>query len=137
MKTSRIVALLGLALLLSACTLTVRPGANIDVQAVSVVGAPLVNGRLGLHGYPHAVIVSLQERRGSSQTTFETGASLDAVYSHFHRQLAGQGWRRNDYEGRPHKVEAEYRRGEAEVDFELDRQGRSGRYRLDIDFDDD
>ena len=136
MNILRPATLVGLVLLLSACSVTVRPG-SFDVEgAVGLSNGQFVNERLSLRAYPNSSVVSQEERRGSSETTFETGASLEAVFDHFDRQLAGQGWRRGDLEFRPNKAEAEYHRRGEEIDFELNRHGNSGRYTLEIEFDD-
>lgn len=136
MKSLRFATLLGVVFLLSACAVTVD-SRDFDVQgAMGVSGDAVVNDRLGLRSYPGSTIVSQHQRNGSSETTFETRASLDTVFDHFDRQLTNQGWRRSEAEFRPNRVEAEYRRSDGELDLELIRQGDSGRYRLEIDFDD-
>lgn len=136
MKLLRFASLLALIALLSACSVTVRPDAFDVHSAVGVRDASFVNSRLSLRAYPGSTIVSQQERGGRSSTRFETGAGIETVFDHFDRQLSGQGWRRGDFELKRNKAEAEYRRGDSEIDLELHREGNSGGYRLDIRFDD-
>ena len=136
MKTLRFASLFLLTILLSACSVTVRPDAFDVHSVVGVNGGTFVNSRLSLRAYPGSTIISQQERGGRSSTRFETRAGIESVFEHFDRQLAGQGWRRGDLELKRNKAEAEYRRGDSEVDFELHREGNSGGYRLEIRFDD-
>ena len=136
MRIAHALSLFGLLLLLSACSVTVAPG-DFDVHGVvGTGGGVMVNERLSLRAYPGSTTIDQQERRGRSTTTFETRASLENVFDHFDRQLASQGWRRTELEMRPNRVEAEYEGGDDEVELKLNRQGNSGRYRLDIEFDD-
>jgi hypothetical protein len=123
-------------MLISSCAVTVQPGASFDVHAVGVSGGELVNERLGLRGYPGSVVIRQENGRSSSKTTFETGASLDSVYAHFHGQLGGRGWQRRELDMKPNEVKAEYTRQGEELELKLNREGRSGRYRLDLELDD-
>jgi hypothetical protein len=132
----RLFLLLIVAMILSSCAVTVRPGATFDVHAVGVSDGALVNERLGLRGYPDSRIVSQEQDRSSSKTTFETGASLDSVYAHFHGQLGRRGWQRHELDSKPNEVKAEYTRQGEELELKLNREGRSGRYRLQLDLDD-
>jgi hypothetical protein len=131
----RLFVLLIVAIILSSCAVTVQPGASFDVHAVGVSDV-LVNERLGLRGYPDSRIVSQEQGRSSSKTTFETSASLDSVYAHFHGQLGRRGWQRRELDSKPNQVKAEYARQGEELELKLDREGRSGRYRLELDLDD-
>lgn len=128
--------MIAVSLLLSSCAVSVQPAADIEMQSVGVMGGQTVNERLGLRGYPGATVVKQEQDRDSSRTTFETSASLDAVYNHFHGQLRGQGWQRGELESKRNKVEAEYYRGGEEVELKLHREGNSGRYRLELKLDD-
>jgi predicted small secreted protein len=135
MKTLPVLLLAITSLLLTSCSVTVQPGPGIDVHAVGVSGDVLVNERLGVRGYPGATLVKQEQDEGSSKTTFETGASLDAVYAHFHSQLTSRGWQRYELNSKPNQVKAEYAMGGEELELKLDREGRSGRYRLELDLD--
>lgn len=137
MKLARLATLFAVVFLLSACAVTVQPG-TFDVESViGTSGSPFVNDRLGLRAYPGSAITRQEGRGGSSETTFETRASLADVFDHFDRQLARQGWRRDDTDFGPNRVEAEYRRrGDGEIELSLNRRGNSGSYHLEIDFDD-
>ena len=132
----RFASLLALMALLSACSVTVRPDAFDVHSVVGSRGTSLVNSRLGLSAYPGSTVTSQQERGGRSSTRFDTGAGIESVFDHFDGQLVAQGWRRGDLELKRNKAEAEYRRGDSEVDLELHREGNSGGYRLEIRFDD-
>jgi predicted small secreted protein len=135
MKTLPVLLLAITSLLLTSCSVTVQPGPGIDVHAVGVSGDVLVNERLGVRGYPGAVLVKQEQKGESSKTTFETGASIDAVYAHFHSQLTSRGWQRYELNSKPNQVKAEYAMGGEELELKLDREGRSGRYRLELDLD--
>lgn len=124
-----------LVLLLSACAVTVE-SAGVGVNPVNVAGSETINHRLGLQGYPGAVVVRQEQEDDESLTTFETGASLDDVYGYFHSQLTRRGWQRHGFEQKPNKVEADYRRRGEQLEFELQRHGRSGRYSLELKLDD-
>jgi hypothetical protein len=135
MKSLRLLLLPALLLLLTSCAVTVQPGAPFDVQAVGVSDTTVINSRLGLRGYPGATVMKHEDKGSSSDTTFESGGSLDAVYNHFHNQLRGQGWERVELEVKSNKIEAGYRSGGEKVSLELNREGQSGRFRLKVDLD--
>lgn len=136
MRLFRFVAIMLTAALLTSCAVTVQPRGEFDVHAVGVSDGRHVNERLGLVGYPGSTVVKQEQDRSSSKTTFESGATIDAVYAHFHGQLSNQGWRRQELDSKPNKVEAEYRRRGEELEFKLKREGKSGRYRLELELDD-
>ncbi|HEX7003232.1 MAG TPA: hypothetical protein VF168_03495 [Trueperaceae bacterium] len=136
MRTVRVLSLLGLLILLSACSVTVAPS-DFDLHGVvGAGGSTIVDSRLGLRAYPGSTVIDQRERGERSTTTFETGANLESVFDHFDGQLARQGWRRSDLEMRPNRAEARYRNGGDELELELVREGNSGRYRLSIELDD-
>ncbi|MEX2543269.1 MAG: hypothetical protein WD314_15790 [Trueperaceae bacterium] len=132
----RVVVLFGTAVLLTSCAVTVQPRVGFEAHAVGVSDGRHVNERLGLVGYPGSTVIRQEQDRSSSKTTFESRASLDAVYAHFHGQLGNQGWRRFELDSKPNHVNAEYRRSGEELEFELKREGQSGRYRLELELDD-
>jgi hypothetical protein len=96
----------------------------------------VINARLGLPAYPGSAALKREERGGSSEVDFETRDPLDQVYAFFHNWLVGRGWVRTrlEYKGPATRLEAVYQRGTERFTLELDQQGRSGRYRLEIDF---
>ncbi|GEM82997.1 hypothetical protein [Meiothermus hypogaeus] len=128
-----------LPLLLSACVF-VRPEPT-PPPPVRPVPAPqpagfVLNARLGLPPYPGSVALKREERGGSSEAEFETRDPLEQVYAFFHNWLTSRGWVRIrlEYKSAATKVEAVYQRGAERFKLELDQQGRSGRYKLEIDF---
>lgn len=135
MKKLQPLLLLAVSLLLSACAVTVQPGGAIDVHAVGVQGG-LVSERLGIRSYPGSTTISQEEKADSWKATFETSATFEAVYDHYHGQLARQGWQRDELERKSNKIEAEYRRAGEELELKLHREGRSGRYRLELKLND-
>lgn len=132
----RIVLLL-LPLLLSACVVGVSP--EPTPHAVRVAPQPtgfVINARLGLPAYPGSAVLKREERGGSSEADFETRDSLNQVYAFFHNWLVSRGWVRVrlEFKGAATRVEAVYQRGGERFRLELDQLGRSGRYKLEIDF---
>jgi len=129
-----------LPLALSACVVGVRPEPT-PPPVVRPAPAPqpsgfVLNARLGLPTYPGSAALKREERGGSSEADFETRDSLDQVYTFFHNWLVSRGWVRTrlEYKGPATKVEAMYQRGTERFKLELDQQGQSGRYKLEIDF---
>jgi hypothetical protein len=110
------------------------------VQTVVVVTNPsvvIINRRIGLPAYPNSRVFNLEEKDGDSRKVeFETGASLNQVYTFFHNELLRRGWLRSklNIKGSATKVEAKYQRPNERFDFKLDQQGNSGRYKLEINF---
>lgn len=136
MNMLRVPLLLALTFLLSSCAVSVRPAASIDVHSVGVSDTQTLNSRLDVRGYPGATVIKQEEKESSSKTTFETGASLAEVYTHFHGQLSARGWRRQELDSKPNQVKAEYARSGEELELKLNREGRSGRYKLELKLDD-
>jgi hypothetical protein len=119
-------------LLLSSCVLMVQP-----TPAPEPDRPTLVNSRLGLPAYPGSRILKKEEKSdGSSEVQFEAGADLDRVYAYFHDFLSRAGWSRWTLERKEAatKVEARYQRNNTSFKLELDQEGRSGRYKMSIDF---
>ncbi|GIW33456.1 MAG: hypothetical protein KatS3mg072_0789 [Meiothermus sp.] len=128
-----------LPLLFSACVF-VRPEPT-PPPPVRPVPAPqptgfVLNARLGLPPYPGSIALKREERGGSSKAEFETRDPLEQVYAFFHNWLTSRGWVRTrlEYKSPATKLEAVYQRGAERFQLELDQQGRSGRYKLEIDF---
>jgi len=125
-----------LPLLLSACVVGVRPEPPVRPAPAPQTSSFVLNARLGLPPYPGSVALKHEQKGGSSEAEFETRDTLDQVYAFFHNWLVNRGWVRVgfEYKGPATKVEAVYQRGAERFKLELDQQGRSGRYKLEIDF---
>lgn len=127
-----------LPLVLSACVVGVRPepAPPPPVRPIPQTSGFVLNARLGLPPYPGSVALKREERGGSSEAEFETRDPLEQVYAFFHNWLTSRGWVRTrlEYKGPASQLEAEYRRGAEHFKLELDQQGKSGRYKLEIDF---
>ncbi|MCS7068820.1 MAG: hypothetical protein NZN28_09375 [Meiothermus sp.] len=123
--------------LLSACVV-VRPEPTPPppVRPAPQPTGFVLNVRLGLPPYPGSVALKREERGGSSEAEFETRDALEPVYTFFHNWLTSRGWVRTrlEYKSAATKVEAVYQRGAERFKLELDQQGRSGRYKLEIEF---
>lgn len=122
-----------LVLLLSSCVLMVQPTPAPEPDR----SPTLVNSRLGLPAYPGSRILKREEKsNGSSEVEFETGADLERVYAYFHDFLSRAGWSRWTLERKSQatKIEARYQRNNLSFKLELDQEGRSGRYKMSIDF---
>lgn len=125
------------ALLLGACTLSVTPGLVIEAQPIVVTPGRIVyvNDSLRLTAYPGSTIYKIEQSRRKSKVEFASSANLEAVYAHFNQQLIAQGWQRTHLtiNRRAERVEAEYRLGSDRLKLTLNREGRSGRYKLELD----
>lgn len=124
------------ALLTAGCTVTF-PAERVasDEPSIGVVRQDerSLNPYLGLRAYPGSRIVERSIDGRDSETTFEANASLQAVYRHFHEQLAADGWRRVSFEVESDEIEATYVRDGRELELELDRD--DGRFELELDVD--
>lgn len=123
---------LALAALLSGCTLTVRSGGGpptfVHGQAV------IAWAQLGLQfTFPGVVVIERHESPHHFATVFDSEASLRGVYGDVDERMRERGWHRERYEDGPNRVVAVYRRGEQEARVTVVGEGRSGRYRLNID----
>jgi hypothetical protein len=125
--------------LLNACVVRVTSTDNPPAPpAPTATSGNLVNVRLNLPAYPGSQILDVDtDSDGSSKVRFASNASIDAVNGFFHSQLGARGWQRTRFEqkGAATKVEATYARQGSSFKYDLDRQGNSGRYSLEIDFD--
>ena len=135
--------LMTLLMVCSSCTVMVSrenpppPPPVVTAAPPSPATAQVVNTRLGLPAYPGSRLLKLEGRgNGGSEVEFETGAPLSDVYAYFHNQLEARGWARIALEAKSAatKLEAVYQRSGVRFKLELDQQGRSGRYKLEIDF---
>lgn len=122
-----------LPLVLSACVVGVQPKTTPPPPQTSGF---VLNARLGLPPYPGSIALKPEEEDGSSKAEFETRDPLEQVYAFFHNWLTSRGWVRTrlEYKGPASKLQAEYRRGAERFKLELDREGKSRRYKLEIDF---
>ena len=128
--------------LLNACVVRVN-----DVSSAPAGNAPapvpasgIVNARLNLGVYPGSQLLDVNtDRDGSSKVSFTTSANLESVNDFFHREISNRGWQRTRFEqkSKATKIEALYGRQGSAFKYKLDREGNSGRYKLEIDFDKD
>lgn len=94
----------------------------------------VVNETAGLSAYPSSSGTEVIPDGEDTRTRFQTDASLDEVYSHFHGELTAQGWQRTSLE-RDDEVEAGYAREGRTLEFEL--ESDDGGFELEIDIDSD
>ncbi len=124
---------LALAALLSGCTVAVRdsgPRPSTTVQS----GGVIVWAQLGLQfSFPGLVVVERHADPHHFDTVFESEASLHGVYGDVDGRMRANGWHRDRYEERNHRVIADYVRGDRQAHVIVVQEGRSGRYRLTID----
>lgn len=130
-----------MVLLVSACA----PGVVVETPALTTTSVvlspqsprPLLNQRLGLAAYPGSVVLKFENRKdGSSEASFESRDPIERVYGFFHGDLIGQGWNRTVLEAKSAatKLQANYIRNGVRFKLSLDQEGRSGRYRLEVEF---
>lgn len=102
------------------------------------VSDPLIN-IFGLNPYPRSSLLGLEQDDGRVRLEFSVRASLEEVYAYFHDGLASQGWHRVALElkGPATKAEADYRRNGRELELRLDKKGNSGKFRLELELEDD
>jgi len=124
---------LALAALLSGCTIAVRDGGSTTSTTVRG-GGVIVWAQLGLQfSFPGLVVVERHAGPHHFDSVFESEASLHGVYGDVDGRMRAQGWRRDRYEERHHRVIAVYVRGDRQAHVTVVQEGRSGRYRLTID----
>lgn len=135
---TRATAPLLFALLAAGALGACAPGASVSVGPASLRSAPAVTTSStarapAFRDYPGAVLLKHEAQGKGSKTEFRTSAALQDVYAHYHAQLENAGWRRSAYEAKPgNKVGAAYRRGDETLRLTLNRQGNSGRYKLEL-----
>ena len=137
MNVSRSIMIVICALLATGCAVTFTPDAPVVREAgvrIDPVRGEVINPYLGLRVYPGSRIISNEVDGRESETEFEVGASLRAVYDYFHEQLVRGGWRRVDLDVESDEIEAVYVRQGVELELELELEGR-GRFELEIDVD--
>ena len=124
---------------LNACAVRVNDAGSAPAPA-TVPASGIVNARLNLGVYPGSQLLDVDtDRDGSSKVRFTTGANLESVNDFFHREISLRGWQRTRFEQKDKatKIEALYGRQGSAFKYKLDREGNSGRYKLEIDFDKD
>ena len=124
--------------LLNACMVRVSDAGSAPAPVAASGG--IVNARLNLSVYPGSQLVDVDnDRDGSSKVRFTSNANLESVNDFFHREISNRGWQRTRFEQKDKatKIEARYGRQGSEFKYKLDREGNSGRYKLEIDFDKD
>ena len=124
--------------LLNACVVRVNDTGSPPAPVAASGG--IVNARLNLSIYPGSQLVDVDnDRDGSSKVRFTSNANLESVNDFFHREISNRGWQRTRFEQKDKatKIEARYGRQGSEFKYKLDREGNSGRYKLEIDFDKD
>ena len=118
------------------------------VRTTVVVTTPkiIINRRIGLPAYPNSRVLSIENKESkdyqgkeigsSSKAEFETGASLNQIYTFFDTELARRNWLRMElsFKTPASKLEARYQRQNEQFELKLDQQGRSRRYKLEIKF---
>lgn len=124
-------------LFLSSCVMNTKPAP----QASAPTPTPqpkgfVVNARLGLPPYPGSVAIKRERSDGSSEVEFETGDDLNTVYVFFNTQLVLRGWSRLSFGvNRPGStITALYSKNATQLRLSLDQQGKSGKYRLALEF---
>lgn len=125
--------------LLNACAVRVNDVGGAAAPA-SVPASGIVNTRLNLGVYPGSQLLDVDtDRNGSSKVSFNVNANLESVNDFFHREISNRGWQRTRFEqkSKATKIEALYGRQGSVFKYKLDREGNSGRYKLEIDFDKD
>jgi hypothetical protein len=123
---------------LNACVLRVSDTGSSPAPVAA--SGSIVNARLNLGIYPGSQLLDVDnDRDGSSKVRFASSANLDSVNDFFHREISLRGWQRTRFEQKDKatKIEARYARQGSEFKYKLDREGNSGRYKLEIDFDKD
>lgn len=120
-----------LALLLTGCSVAVRPGRT---AATAHTQGVIVWAHLGLRfDFPGVVVIERHAGPHRLDTVFRSDAGLRGVYVDVDRRMRDDGWHRRRFEERPNRITARYVRGHEQAHVVVVREGRSGRYRLTID----
>jgi hypothetical protein len=121
----------------SGCTVVTTRPAPVVVVATAPSPSTQWNAALGLAAYPNSQLIDLDTNKdGSSKVTFTSRADFDDIYTYIHQQLSARGWQRTelDYKSKATKLEAKYRLNGRDFKLKLDAEGKSGRFKLEIDF---
>ena len=131
--------------LFSACTVVNSRGAPVPAVTAQPPPSPAPSGgqsitwnaQIGLAPYVNSTLVDYSsERDGSSKVVFESRADFDDIYAYIHQQLSSKGWQRTalDYKTKATKLEATYRQNGRDFRLKFDAEGKSGRFKLEINF---
>jgi hypothetical protein len=125
------------AVALSSCAVSIQP-----VRPVVVSAAPAntvtIDRRLKIPVYPGSQIVNLDGDDDDTKVTFSSTANLEQVNAYFHREILARGYSRTKYEikNSNSRIEAEYRNNKQKLEYKLDKEGNSNRFKLELEFDD-
>lgn len=120
----KLMMMLGVALILAV-------GLTLAQTAVDTVAEDVpLNAYLGVVAYPGSTLLSQ-----SSETEFESSASLQEIYAHTHEQLVALGWERSRLTENSNEIEAQYSRGDENLRVELE-QEEDTRYELELNVED-
>jgi hypothetical protein len=125
---------------MTSCVAVVQPSPAPRPTSVNVapVSGVTIDRRLKIPAYPNSQIVDIDSDDNETKVTFTSRDSIEAVNAYFHREIVARGYTRTKYELKSNatKVEAEYRKDKQKLEYKLDQQGNSGRYKLELEFDD-
>jgi hypothetical protein len=110
---------------------------TIDTTLSNLSGSKtIISDALGLSLYPGANLHRLEQGSSYAEAEFDSSASLQSIFDDLESQLFLSGWQRSEieYKDSATKVEVTYWRNGAKLELELDSQGNSGRYRLELSF---
>jgi hypothetical protein len=128
-KVIPVLVSIALAVLLSGCTVTMRPGSRPVARQNVIVWA-----HLGLQ-FTFPGVVVIQHRAGPHhyETVFHSDTSLYGVFRDVDEHMAARGWIRTDLTPRWDRISAHYQRGRQRAHVVVMDDGHSGRYRMTID----
>lgn len=125
--------LLALSVVLSGCSVVIRPGASSTSSAVHSENV-IVWAALGLQlHFPGAVVEQRHAGPHHFDTVFRSDASIHSVYDDVDSRMRAHGWHRTRYSERHDRITAEYVRGGEHAKVDVNQEGHSGRYKLKID----
>jgi hypothetical protein len=122
---------------MNSCVAVVQPVVSsrpVTTTAPSVT----IDKRLKIPAYPNSQIVDIDGDDDDTKVTFASRDNLEQVNAYFHREIVARGYARNKYEikNSASRIEAEYKKGGQKIEYKLDQLGSSGRFRLELEFDD-
>lgn len=124
---------------MTSCVAVVQPNTPVRPVTVSPVSSGVtIDKRLKIPAYPGSQIVDIDGDDDDTKVTFTSRDSLEQVNAYFHREIVARGYTRTKYEikNSASRIEAEYKKSGQELDYKLDKQGNSGRFMLELEFDD-
>jgi hypothetical protein len=138
MKFSLIAAIAMFAM--TSCVAVVQPSPAPRPTTVNVapVAGVTIDRRLKIPAYPNSQILDIDADDNDTKVTFTSRDRLEQVNAYFHREIVARGYTRIKYEikNSATKIEAEYRKDRQKLEYKLDKQGNSGRFTLELEFDD-